>query len=168
MAAHSSTLSGKLHGQRRLVGYSPWGHQGSDTTERTEVSCGECCLGHGRVSPVRAARLGLKKEPSQTLREAASALGLHGPAAEREVSISCTLAGHRALGQRSLPFSPVGSWPRGSCCGLKRAASLCGRCRVSTESLPGVASAHLPRRHVAPADGILSARAELRGNECRK
>ena len=26
-------LSGKSHGQRSLVGYSPWGHQESDTTE---------------------------------------------------------------------------------------------------------------------------------------
>ena len=45
------------------MGYSPGGHQGSDTTERTEVSCGERGLGHGRARPVRAARL----EPSQTL-----------------------------------------------------------------------------------------------------
>ena len=27
-------LPGKLHGQRSLVGYSPWGHRESDTTER--------------------------------------------------------------------------------------------------------------------------------------
>ena len=26
-------LSGKPHGQRSLVGYSPWGHKESDTTE---------------------------------------------------------------------------------------------------------------------------------------
>ena len=31
MATHSSILP---HGQRSLVGYSPWGHKGSDTTER--------------------------------------------------------------------------------------------------------------------------------------
>ena len=28
-------LPGKFHGQRSLVGYSPWGHQESDTTEAT-------------------------------------------------------------------------------------------------------------------------------------
>ena len=28
-------LSGEFHGQRSLVGYSPWGHKGSDTTEVT-------------------------------------------------------------------------------------------------------------------------------------
>ena len=33
MAAHSSVLPGKSHGQRSLVDYSPWGHEESDTTE---------------------------------------------------------------------------------------------------------------------------------------
>ena len=28
-------LPGKLHRQRILVGYSPWGHKGSDMTEHT-------------------------------------------------------------------------------------------------------------------------------------
>ena len=27
MATHSSILAGKSHGQRSLVGYSPWGHK---------------------------------------------------------------------------------------------------------------------------------------------
>ena len=27
-------LPGEFHGQRSLAGYSPWGHQESDTTER--------------------------------------------------------------------------------------------------------------------------------------
>ena len=29
MATHSSILAGKSHGQRSLVGYSPWGHKES-------------------------------------------------------------------------------------------------------------------------------------------
>jgi len=33
MAPHSSTLAGKSHGQRSLVGYSPWGHEELDMTE---------------------------------------------------------------------------------------------------------------------------------------
>ena len=33
MAAHSSILPGKSHGQRSLVDYSPWGHKESDMTE---------------------------------------------------------------------------------------------------------------------------------------
>ena len=34
MATHSSTLAGKSHGWRSLVGYSPRGRKESDTTER--------------------------------------------------------------------------------------------------------------------------------------
>ena len=34
MAANSSILAWKSYGQRSLVGYSPWGHKESDTTER--------------------------------------------------------------------------------------------------------------------------------------
>ena len=34
MATHSSTLAWKSHGQRSLVGYSPWDHKELDTTER--------------------------------------------------------------------------------------------------------------------------------------
>ena len=33
MATHSSILPGEFHGQRSLVGYSPWGHKEPDTTE---------------------------------------------------------------------------------------------------------------------------------------
>ena len=33
MATHSSILALDFHGQRRLVGYSPWGHKESDMTE---------------------------------------------------------------------------------------------------------------------------------------
>ena len=32
MAIHSSTIAWKSHGQRSLVGYSPWGSKESDTT----------------------------------------------------------------------------------------------------------------------------------------
>ena len=35
MATHSSILSGESHGQRSLVGYSPWGRKESDTTKVT-------------------------------------------------------------------------------------------------------------------------------------
>ena len=31
-----SILTGESQGQRNLVGYSPWGHKESDTTEATE------------------------------------------------------------------------------------------------------------------------------------
>ena len=34
MATHSSTLAGKFHGWRSLVGYSPQGHKELDMTEQ--------------------------------------------------------------------------------------------------------------------------------------
>ena len=33
MATYFSILSWRIHGQRSLVGYSPWGHKESDMTE---------------------------------------------------------------------------------------------------------------------------------------
>ena len=38
MATHSSILACKIHGHRNLVGYNPWGHKESDTTEHTRRS----------------------------------------------------------------------------------------------------------------------------------
>ena len=38
MATHSSTLPGKFHGWRILVGYSPWGHKESDVTKRLHMA----------------------------------------------------------------------------------------------------------------------------------
>ena len=35
MATHSSVLAWRIHGQRSLSGYSPWGHKESDTSEVT-------------------------------------------------------------------------------------------------------------------------------------
>ena len=33
MAIHSSILTWRIHGQRSLAGYSPWGHEELGTTE---------------------------------------------------------------------------------------------------------------------------------------
>ena len=35
-ATHTSTLAWRIHGQRNLVGYSPWGYKESDMTEGAE------------------------------------------------------------------------------------------------------------------------------------
>ena len=37
MATHSSILAGESHGQRSLVGYSPWGGSELGTNEATEL-----------------------------------------------------------------------------------------------------------------------------------
>ena len=38
MTTHASVLAWKSHGERSLVGYSPWGHKQLDTTERLTIS----------------------------------------------------------------------------------------------------------------------------------
>ena len=40
MATHSSILAWRIHGQRSLEGYIPWGHKESDTTERLSTAEG--------------------------------------------------------------------------------------------------------------------------------
>ena len=41
MATPSSILPGKSHGQRSLVGYSPWGSKELDLTEQAQYDCVE-------------------------------------------------------------------------------------------------------------------------------
>ena len=53
MAPHSSTLAWKIHGQRSLVGCSPWGHQESDTTERLHFHFSLSCIGEGNGNPLQ-------------------------------------------------------------------------------------------------------------------
>ena len=40
-------LPGKSHGRRSLVGYSPWGREESDTTERLHFHFSLSCVGEG-------------------------------------------------------------------------------------------------------------------------
>ena len=42
---------GKSHGWRRLVGYSPWGREESDTTERLHFHFSLSCIGEGNGNP---------------------------------------------------------------------------------------------------------------------
>ena len=37
VATHSSILAGESHGQRSLVGYSPWGHKELDMHEQVST-----------------------------------------------------------------------------------------------------------------------------------
>ena len=37
MATHSSKLPGKSHGQKSLVGYSPWSHNESDMSKQLSI-----------------------------------------------------------------------------------------------------------------------------------
>ena len=44
-------LPGKSHGQRSLVGCSPWGHLESDTTEQLHFHLSLSCIGEGNGNP---------------------------------------------------------------------------------------------------------------------
>ena len=46
-------LSGKFHGQRSLVGYSPWGRKKSDTTERLHFHFSLSRIGEGNGNPLQ-------------------------------------------------------------------------------------------------------------------
>ena len=48
MAIHFNIPAGKLHGQRSLAGYSPWGLKEWDTTEVTQHVCGGSKCGSQR------------------------------------------------------------------------------------------------------------------------
>ena len=57
MAPHSSTLAWKIHGQRSLVGSSPWGRKESDTTERLYFHFLLSCIGEGNSNPLQCSCL---------------------------------------------------------------------------------------------------------------
>ena len=46
-------LPGKSHGQRSLVGCSPWGREESDTTERLHFHFALSCIGEGNGNPLQ-------------------------------------------------------------------------------------------------------------------
>ena len=50
-------LPGKSHGRRSLVGCSPWGRQGSDTTERLHFHFSLSCIGEGNGNPLQCSCL---------------------------------------------------------------------------------------------------------------
>ena len=57
MATHSIVLPGKSHGQRSLVGCSPWGHEESDITERLHFYFSLSCIGEGNGNPLQCSCL---------------------------------------------------------------------------------------------------------------
>ena len=50
-------LHGKSHGQRSLVGCSPWGCEESDTTERLHSHVSLSCIGEGNGNPLQCSCL---------------------------------------------------------------------------------------------------------------
>ena len=50
-------LPGKSHGQRSLVGYSPWGREESEMTERLRFHFSLSCIGEGNGNPLQCSCL---------------------------------------------------------------------------------------------------------------
>ena len=50
-------LPGKSHGRMSLVGYSPWGREESDTTERLHFHFSLSCIGEGDGNPLQCSYL---------------------------------------------------------------------------------------------------------------
>ena len=57
MAPTPALLPGKSHGQRIVVGCSPWGHYESDTTERIHFRFSLSCIGGGNGNPLQCSCL---------------------------------------------------------------------------------------------------------------
>ena len=57
VAPHSSTLAGKSHGRRSLVGCSPWGHEESDMTEQLDFHFSLSYIGEGNGNPLQCSCL---------------------------------------------------------------------------------------------------------------
>ena len=57
MAPHSSTCAWKIHGQRSLVSYSPWGRKESDVTEQLHFHFSLSCIGEGNGNPLQCSCL---------------------------------------------------------------------------------------------------------------
>ena len=55
MASTPVLLPGKSHGWRSLVGYSPWGREQSDTTERLHFHFSLSCTGEENGNPLQYA-----------------------------------------------------------------------------------------------------------------
>ena len=53
MAPHSSTPAWKIPWMESLVGCSPWGRWGSDTTERLHFHFSLSCIGEGNGNPLQ-------------------------------------------------------------------------------------------------------------------
>ena len=50
-------MPGKSHGRRSLAGCSPWGREGSDTTERLHFHFPLSCIGEGTGNPLQCSCL---------------------------------------------------------------------------------------------------------------
>ena len=65
VATHSNILARRIHGQRSLAGYSPWGRKESDTTERPTYLCLTIATSHQQQEWYKKGRIREEKVGSE-------------------------------------------------------------------------------------------------------
>ena len=89
MAPTPVLLPGKSHGRRSLVGYSPWGPEESDTTERLHFHFSLSRSGEGNGNPLQCSCL---ENPRDSRAWWLSSMGSHRVGHDwRDLAAACTL-----------------------------------------------------------------------------
>ena len=99
-------LPGKSHGWRSLVGCSPWGLKGSDTTERLHFHFSFSCIGGGNGNPLQCPCL---ENPMDRGAWWATVHGVSRVGHDR--ATQPPPAEHQVSRQRCLPFTKAPSSP---------------------------------------------------------
>ena len=92
-------LPGKSHGWRNLVGYSPWGREESDTTERLHFHFSLSCIGEGNGSPLQCSCL---ENPRDSRAWWAAVYGSHSRTLLKRLSSSGRVSRTSRLGRLQL------------------------------------------------------------------
>ena len=94
MATHSSILAWRIHGQRSLAGYSPWGRKESDMTEH-RVDWGPFCHEPGRTVSVSIRALQRSRGNTPTGTRSAQSLQLRPTLCDH---VDCSPPGSSVMG----------------------------------------------------------------------
>ena len=95
-------LPGKSHGQRSLVGSSPWGHKESDTTERLHFHFSLSCIGDGNGNPLQCSSL---ENPRDSEAQWAAVYGV-SQSRTRLKRLSSSSSSNSLFGVNILPQNP--------------------------------------------------------------
>ena len=126
MATHPVLLPGKSHGWRSLVGCSPWGHWGSDMTDRLPFHFSLSCIGEGNGNPLQCSCL---EDPRD---RGSWGAALYGVAQSRTQLKRLSSSSSRVTSADSKVLPVAGS--RDSC-GSLPVQTICGHPENTTHSL---------------------------------
>ena len=91
----------KSHGQRSLVGCSPWGHEESDTTERLHFYFSLSCIGEGNGNPLQCSCL-------ENPRDGGAWWAVLNGVAQSQAQLKRLSSSSSSLLENSRPLSPWG------------------------------------------------------------